>query len=185
LAIPDEELVSQARSGSVTAFDELVSRHQERVFALAYRMLGDAEDAADVQQETFLRAWTSLGRFRGDAAFTTWLHRITVNSCLSRRRRSNPRTSAESLDECRAYTYSGSGVTCQERVLNRVMIREVLASIPANQRTLLVLKEVEERSIEEIAQITGSSVSTVRKQLWRARKLFRKRLREYVSEDEK
>ncbi|MDO8684035.1 MAG: sigma-70 family RNA polymerase sigma factor [Armatimonadota bacterium] len=79
MALPDEELVSQAQAGSLAAFNELVARHQERVHALAYRILGNAEDAADIQQETFVRAWTKLGKFRQQAAFSTWLHRITVN----------------------------------------------------------------------------------------------------------
>src|SRR5450759_5384388 len=87
LGISDTELVARAQSGDLNAFDGLINLHQDRVFALAYRMLGNSEDAADVQQETFIQAWRSLHRFRGDAALSTWLHRIAVNICLSRRRR--------------------------------------------------------------------------------------------------
>ena len=87
MAISDQELVRRAQSGDTNAFDELVARHQERVFSLAYRMLGSPEDAADVQQETFVQAWRNLRKFRQDAAFPTWLHRIAVNLCLSRKRR--------------------------------------------------------------------------------------------------
>lgn len=82
-----DDLVELAKSGDLAAFDRLVSLHQERVFALACRILGSVEDASDIQQETFIRAWSSLRKFRHDASFSTWLHRITVNLCLSRKRR--------------------------------------------------------------------------------------------------
>ena len=183
MSISDEELVFQARDGNAKAFDQLVARHQERVFALAYRMLGNAEDAADIQQEAFVHAWTKLRSFRGEAAFTTWLYRVTVNACVSRKRRRSPSDSTEELDECRVITQQGA--RCQEQVLDRVMVRELLSSIEPKQRALLIMREVEGRSVEEIARITCSSLDTVRKRLWRARKLFRERLREYMSEDER
>lgn len=177
----DEELVSRARDRDARAFDELVCRHQERVFALAYHILGSAEDAADVQQETFVRAWTSLPKFRGQAAFSTWLHKITVNGCLSRKRRKEWR--GEVFDEDERIESAGSPLACQERVVNSLVVREVLASIPTRLRVVLVLKSVEGRSVEEVCEIVGYSNLTVKKQLWRARKLFRERLLQYSEEE--
>mgnify|MGYP003768735877 CR=1 FL=1 len=89
-----ENLVELAKAGDVRAFEALVPLHQDRVHALAYRMLGNAEDVADVQQETFVNAWRNLRKFRRESQFSTWLHRITVNLCLSRIRRSLARRRA-------------------------------------------------------------------------------------------
>jgi RNA polymerase sigma-70 factor (ECF subfamily) len=182
LGISDEELVSGARSGKVGAFDELMSRHQERVFALAYRIMGNAEDAADVQQEAFVRAWTSLPRFRGDSAFATWIHRITVNLCLSRKRRKSSSMAVEELDENQSYK-SGSQGDCQDSAVDALAVRQLLSTIPPNQRTLLVLRDIEGRSISEIAEVLGGSAGSIRKNLWRARKLFREKARPMFEED--
>jgi len=172
--------VSAAQAGNVAAFDELVSRHQERVFALAYHIIGNAEDAADAQQEVFVRAWAKLHAFRGQSAFATWLHRITVNACISRMRRRRPVCSPE-RDESPAR--EADQRDCQDRLVDAVVVRQLLATIPANHRVILVLREVEGMSIEEIAQVTDSSVEAVRKQLWRVRKLFGERLRQHLTED--
>lgn len=184
MANSDNELVSLARAGNAAAFDELVSRHQGRVFALAYHVLGNAEDAADVQQDAFLNAWTNLPRFRGEAAFATWLHRITVNACLSRKRRKDWGVEREPVSENSDYTRGASPVLCQERAVNAVIVRDLLSAIPANHRIVLVLREVEGMSMEEIAGVTGSSVGAVKKRLYRVRKLFGERLRRQLMEDE-
>jgi RNA polymerase sigma-70 factor (ECF subfamily) len=178
----DADLVSAAQAGDVNAFDQLLSRHQERVFALAYHILGNAEDAADVQQETFVRAWTKLRDFRGQAAFATWLHRITVNVCISRKRQSRL---LSSLEQDETLACDADPTDCHERLVNAVVVRELLAGIPISHRTLLVLREVEGMSIKEIADVTGSSVEAVRKQLWRVRKSFGERLRRHLLEDER
>lgn len=178
----DTNLVSAAQAGDAAAFDLLIQRHQERVFALAYHMLGNAEDAADAQQEAFVRAWTKLRGFRGHASFATWLHKIAVNICLARKRRSRP---VYSLEQDEALAVQADSVDCQERLVNALVVRELLDGIPAKHRTLLVLREVEGMSIEEIAEVTGSSVGAVRKQLWRVRKLFGERLRQQLMEGER
>jgi len=178
------ELVSQAQQGSLTAFDELVSRHQQRVYALAYRILGAAEDASDIQQETFIRAWRNLKKFKGEAAFYTWLHRITVNLCLSRKRKRSSSVELLPLDESMWRSGQPSVATCVESVETAVMVRAALSAIPAHYRTLLVLREIEGRPFEEIAQIVGGSVESVRTRLSRARKLLRERMRPYLEEEE-
>ncbi len=177
----DTDLVAAAQSGDVAAFEQLVLRHQEKVFALAYHILGNAEDAADIQQDTFVRAWTKLGSFRGQASFATWLHKIAVNACISRKRRLRPLVSLEH-DQIPAQAEDRSD--CQGSLVDSMVVRDLLESIPADHRALLVLREVEGMSIGEIANVTGSSIEAVRKQLWRVRKQFVKLLRQHLSGNE-
>ena len=180
LAISDDELVLRAQAGSLSAFDELIARHQDRVFALAFRILGNAEDAADVQQETFVKVWVSIGKFRGHAAFSTWTHRITVNLCLSRKRKKDWSEKPEQLDEERHYALAQRSTSCIERLETSIVVREALAAIPTRQRTLIVLRDLEGRSFEEIAEIVGGSTDSVRTRLSRARKLLREKMRPYL-----
>lgn len=183
MSVTDAELVSRAQSGDLSAFDRLIAAHQERVFALAYRMLGNAEDAADAQQETFVQAWRNLSRFRGDAAFSTWLHRITVNTCLSRRRRPQPVQLEPVLEERLESSDQSEGVSCLVKTETSMMVQKVIAGLPAHYRTLVILREIEERSFEEVAQILGCSLSSARTRASKARKLLRERLGPYLSEE--
>lgn len=172
------DLVGMAKSGDIKAFDELVALHQKRVYELAYRMLGNAEDAEDVQQETFVRAWRNLRRFRQDSAFPTWLHRITVNLCISWKRR----TDLSYTDE---FQHTGpSPVECLERTEAVVTLRKILAVMPAHYKVLIVLRDLEERPFEEIAQIIGCSVESARTRLCRARNLLRDKMRPYLAEED-
>jgi RNA polymerase sigma-70 factor, ECF subfamily len=180
----DEELVGRAQSGDGEAFDTLISLHQNRVFALAYRMLGNAEEAADVQQETFIQAWRSLRKFRGQAAFSTWLSKIAINQCLSRKRRRQTEPLEQyMLDDLREPSETGS-VACLERAETAAMVRKVTAALPAHYRALIVLREIEERPMDEVAQILGCSVASARTRLTRARKLLRERLEPYLAEED-
>lgn len=174
----DRDLVAAAKAGDTAAFDQLISRHQERVFATAYHMLSNTDDAADVQQEVFVRAWTHLRGFRGESSFATWLTRIAVNACIGRRRR--PRCLSLE-DEARALE---RGPDQTDQMVDGVVVRQVLAGIPAKHRALLVLREVEGLSIGEVAEVMESSEEAVRKQLWRIRKLFAKLLREHLLEED-
>jgi len=183
LAKTDEELVSLARAGDQGAFDELVARHQDRVFALSFRILANFDDAADVQQEAFVRAWVSLKKFKGRSAFSTWLHSITVNLCISRKRR-NPPVQIEPLEEERLSS-GESGVACMQRSETRAIVQRALAELPAHYRVLLVLREIEGRSCEETAQIVGRSVVSVRTSLCRARRLLREKIRPYLEEEDR
>ncbi len=176
----DESLVQSAKRGDVEAFDKLVALHQERVHALAYRILGNLEDAADVQQETFIRAWRNLRKFRGEAQFSTWLHRITVNLCLSMKRRRHP-LAGESFVEG-AYVGHGA-VACREKTETIATMRKVLAAMPAHHRILVVLRDMEGRSFEEIAEILQCSVESIRTRLCRARRMLRERMRPYIEGD--
>ena len=179
----EQDLVARAIEGSLEAFDELVELHQGRVFALAYRILANREDAADAQQETFVKAWRSLGKFRGDAAFSTWLHRITVNLCLSRKRRKDWTPMAEFTEDILSYSAGPSAAACLERAETSAVVRRVLMAMPANHRALLVLREIEERSFEEIAAVLGCSIESARVRCGKARNVMRERLRPYLAAD--
>lgn len=172
-------MVSAAQTGDTAAFDHLILRHQERIYALSYHMLGNAEDAADAQQEAFVRAWTKIRGFRQQASFSTWLYRIAVNVCIATRQRRRPLADSEP-----ERNVQDAPSDCEARLVNSVVVRQLLAEIPVRQRTLLVLREIDGMSIDEIANIVGSSAEAVRKQLWRVRRLFGKRLQQQLTEDE-
>jgi len=182
LAKSDEELVSQAQAGDQGAFNELVARHQDRVFALSFRIMTNFEDAADIQQETFVRAWTKLKTFKRRAEFSTWLHRITVNLCLSKKRRIS--VPVEPLDEEHLSASESGVVSCMEKTETRAVVQAAIAELPAQYRVLIVLREIEGRSGEEIAQIVGRSPDSVRTGLYRARQILKKRIRPYLEEVE-
>ena len=182
MADSSQNQVELARTGDTCAFDALVCLHQDRVFALAYRMLGNAEDAADVQQETFLQAWRNLRKFRGNSQFSTWLHRITVNLCLSRKRRKG--ISVEPLEDHVFLQSTEPGpVSCLEQTETVATVRRVLNTLPGHYRVLIVLREMEERSYDEIAEILGCSIESVRTRLHKARKLLREKMRPYIEEE--
>ena len=147
--------------------------HQERVSSLAYRMLGNPEDAADVQQETFVQAWRNLRKFRQDAALPTWLHRIAVNLCLSRKRRRQTKP-LEPYMEDTLPSAEPSGVACLARAETTQVVRRAIAALPAHHRALISTWEIEDRPLRrEIAQILGCSVQSARTRLTKARKLLR------------
>ena len=175
----ESELISLAQAGNREAFDGLVATHQERVFNLAYRILGNREDAADVQQETFLNAWRSLPRFRGQAAFSTWLHRITVNLCLSRKRRRDFKEVSYSDESSQP-----AAAARIERAETVTIVRKALMGLPSHYRAFIVLREIEERSFEEIAQIVGCSVQSARVRASKARGILRERLIALLPEEE-
>jgi RNA polymerase sigma-70 factor, ECF subfamily len=176
-----ENLVELAKDGNSIAFDQLIAQHQERVYALAYRILGNPEDAADIQQETFVRAWQHLRKFRHDASLSTWLHRIVVNLCLSMKRRKDYAVH-EQWDED-IHTPGSGASACPERTEEVIALRRVLAAMPGHHRVLIVLRDMEGRSYDEIAGILGCSVESVRSRLCRARGILRERMRPYLEDN--
>ncbi len=178
----DKEFVTRAQAGDQTAFDTLVVIHQERVFALVFRMLGNMEDAQDVQQETFIRAWKHIGRFRGEATFATWLHRIAVNLCMTRRSRPQPVTVENLAEDDVRFSASTSVATRLDTYETTVVVRKALAGIPAHYRALIILKDMESRPFEEIAQILDCSIESARVRTSKARRILRERLRPLLEE---
>jgi len=172
-------LVDAAKNGDVDAFGRLVQLHQHEVFGLALRLVGDRDMAADVAQEAMIRAWRALPNFRGEAAFTTWVHRITVNTAWTLKSRSK-RRSADPLDE--VGDIADVGVLTPERAgenaLLRDALRSALARLPETHRTLVVLKDVEGWTHGEIAETLGISITAAKVRLHRAHVKLRGYLKE-------
>lgn len=168
-----ESLVVRAAKGEIEAFEELYREHVGRVYVLCLRMCGDHSRAEDLTQDAFVRAWTKLGSFRGASAFSTWLHRLTVNVVLgdrrsTARRESRVRPAGDALpDEANAPEPSHGQALDLERSI---------AALPEGARTVFVLHDVEGYRHQEIADLTGLAVGTSKAQLHRARKLLRKAL---------
>lgn len=165
-AVSDGDLVVEAAGGRREAFDVLVERYQRQVYRTCHRVVGNHEDAADVVQETFLKAYRGLGRFRRDASFSTWLYRIAVNTALNhvgaRRARFDPIETAHAVRD----RVSDPADEVVERAERARALRAALGRLPAKQRTTLVLRVYGELSHEEIARALGRSVGTVKANLF-------------------
>ncbi|HHY36304.1 MAG TPA: sigma-70 family RNA polymerase sigma factor [Firmicutes bacterium] len=183
--LSDAELVRRCRQGQQAAFAELVERYEKKVYNLAYRMLGDGEEARDLAQEAFLKAYYALPDFRGESTFSTWLYRITTNLCLDvlRRRKNNI---AFSLDEplqtekgalARQLPAEGEGPEgIVERQELRQLIQRLIDTLPPEQRLVLVMREFQDLTYEEIAAALQCSLGTVKSRLSRARRALKEKL---------
>jgi RNA polymerase sigma-70 factor, ECF subfamily len=163
----DEELVRRAVGGEQAAFGILVERHQRRVYNLALRMTGREDDARDATQDAFLTALRKLSSFRGDAAFTTWLHRVTVNACydlLRRRGRAAvlEREGEQALEPPPAPDHA-------DQVDLSIDVRRALLEIPEDYRVVMLLHDVHDLPYEEVAAVVGIPVGTVKSRLHRGR----------------
>ena len=155
-AASDAELVQACQAGDRTAFDALVRRHQRQVYGLCHRFVGNHEDAADLAQDTFVRAYRSLGGFKADAAFGTWLYRIAVNVCLNRKAlKPPPIQPLADVDRQPAATEAADvGLLRREE---SARVRLAIARLPGKQRATLVLRAYHELPHEEIAQVLGTT----------------------------
>ncbi|MBI2222299.1 MAG: sigma-70 family RNA polymerase sigma factor [Acidobacteria bacterium] len=169
-AASDTELVALVHNGSPEAFDLIVERHRRGVYQLCYRYAGRHEDAADLAQDVFLRAYRGLGRFKGEASLRTWLYRIAVNTALNRLASRAPRLEQmEPLDAVeRADTRAEAADDAMLRRERARQVRSAIARLPARQRATLVLRVYQELSHEEIAQVLGSSVGACKANLFHA-----------------
>jgi RNA polymerase sigma-70 factor (ECF subfamily) len=179
---PDEieELVARAREGSSEAFEKLVDAHQHEVFGLAMRLVVDRELAADVSQEAFIRAWRALPNFRGDAAFSTWLHRITVNVAWTLNKR-KARHAALPLEESPELADAGRGsdpVHASENTELRARLVGALNNLNPAQRSVVVLKDVYGWTHNEVAESLGITVTATKVRLHRAHLKLREQLHE-------
>ena len=174
----DRELVRRAQSEDKEAFEELIRRHQHRVFAVAGGILRRREDVEDIAQQVFVKAYFSLKRFDQRAAFSTWLYKITVNECwdLLRKKKVRPLVYESDLSEeqARQVITSGekgnSGPDVSERIEARERVERLLEGLDERDRLMLILKEVEGFSIEEIAEVLDLNGNTVKVRLFRARR---------------
>jgi RNA polymerase sigma-70 factor (ECF subfamily) len=185
----DSELIRAFQRGNRSAFDTLVLKHKEKIFNLCYWFLQDYEETDDMAQETFIKAFKALHKFRFQSTFSTWLYRIAVNTCKNRLKSSeyrhkkrtvslsNPggREERDRLKEIKDGTPSPvQELEARER---RILIRKGIDSLPSKKRALLVLRDIQGLSYEEISQITGLNLGTVKSRLSRARLDLQEKMR--------
>jgi RNA polymerase sigma-70 factor (ECF subfamily) len=166
-------LVDRAIAGDVDAFEALYRQSVGRVHGLCLRMCGDRSLAEELTQEAFVRAWQKLPSFRGDSAFSTWMHRLTVNVVLGHRRSAGRRQNRETAAGEEWYS---EGVATRERPGVSMDLERAIAGLPIGARTVFVLHDVEGYKHTEIARVAGMAVGTSKAQLSRARQLLRKAL---------
>lgn len=176
----DEQIVELALAGDADAFGDLVRRWERRIFALAYGILGREEDARDATQETFISAYRNLAGFRGDAKVSSWLHRIAVNQCITRQRRAKVRGESPLEDENEGGKSYASGldspmITAEKRE-KFAALRCAVNALPSDLRQVVVMKEFEELTFQEISDALGIPLSTVKSRLYTALKQLRMRL---------
>ena len=180
--LTDEKLLALAVDVEPEAFGEIVRRWERKIFALCFGMLGREDEARDAAQEAFVAAYRNIGNFRGEAKVSSWLHRIAVNQCLTTKRRAKTR-SEEFLDEERheedrvfvaAAAYSPSNQT--EQAERNVIVRQAVGSLPVDLRQVVVMKEFEDMTFQEISDTLEIPLSTVKSRLYTALKQLRSKL---------
>jgi RNA polymerase sigma-70 factor, ECF subfamily len=165
--------VRRAQAGDVDAFEILYRKHAGKVYALCLRLMGDRSAASELMQDVFIRAWRSLSTFRGDSAFSSWLHRLAVNTMLENVRSDSRReTRVLAMDD----TSRLPGAARSSGIELKMDMDEAIASLPRGARLAFVLHDVEGYQHQEIARQLSVSVGTVKAQLHRARRLLRERL---------
>ena len=173
----DAELVARCLAGEAAAFDALVERHRRQVYQVCYRFAGNHEDASDLAQDVFLRAYRALGTFKGHSAFATWLYRVAVNVCLNRK--AVKRLATEPLDRREIAATADEAadhlVIRQERA---AAVRAAISQLPKKQRATMILRMYQELPHEEIAAILGSSVGAVKANFFHALANLKRLLRE-------
>jgi RNA polymerase sigma-70 factor (ECF subfamily) len=178
----DEELVARSRGGDLDSFNQLVLRWERPIYALAYRVIGREDDARDVCQEAFLRAFKALPGFKGQAKFSSWLYRITLNLCrdwIRRQRRTPVSQLPEGADPFEVAAADGATETIEDLAARREMtavIQEAMALLPEEQRTAIVLKEYHGMTFQEIADLQQCPLSTVKTRLYQGLTVVRRHL---------
>jgi RNA polymerase sigma-70 factor (ECF subfamily) len=178
----DEELVARSIGGDTESFNELILRWERPIYALAYRTIGREEDARDVCQETFLRAFRALPGFRGQAKFSSWLYRIALNLCrdwIRRERRAQVVQAPENVDLVEMAAALEPAESVEDLVARKDMARAVeraMAGLPEEQRTAIILKEYHGLTFQEIADLVGCPLSTVKTRLYQGLTVLRREL---------
>ena len=184
----DAALISAFLSGNRVSFDKLVLRHQDRVFSLCLRFLGNYEEAEDSTQDIFIKVYNSLKRFRFKSSFYTWLYRIAVNTCKNRIKSreyrhmkkstqlNNPEKTGDGLQAMEPRNETNNPLAELERKERMRLIQDAIDSLPTEQKTVLILRDIEGLSYEEITIITGNRLGTIKSRLSRARFGLKERL---------
>ena len=176
----DYMLAQSAAHGDMSAFEELYRRHHRRVYSLCLRMTQNVSEAEDLAQEAFVQLFRKIGSFRGESAFTTWLHRLTVNQVLMHFRKRGVRLEQTTEDgETPVQVVAGTENPNQMPVVDRIALDKAVAQLPPGYRTVFLLHDVEGHEHEEIARLLGCSVGTSKSQLHKARMKLRTLLRQH------
>jgi RNA polymerase sigma-70 factor, ECF subfamily len=174
LSDSDLNLIRAFRAGEESAFDRLFERYQEYVYNVCLGILANPDDARDCAQETFLRVYRKVAEFRAEAAFSTWLYRVAVNTCVGHLRK-RPRAGTASLEDENVREIpddSPAAWTGLEREVDEKLVREVVAELPEDYRVVLVLRYFQDLSYEEMVQVLDYSMGQVKVKLHRARRAF-------------
>lgn len=188
----DALLIRAFQAGDKAAFDKLVLKHQHKLINLCYRFLGDYQEANDSAQETFIKVYRSLNRFRFESAFSTWLYRIAVNTCKNRLMSQDFRRSRKTVsiddpiqtDEGEVQIEIKDESLSPEREVDarekNELIQQAISSLPDDQKQVVILRDIEQLSYEEISQVTGLNIGTVKSKLSRARQALCDKLRRVI-----
>ena len=181
--VPDQKLIERSCAGDLRAFEELIGRYEKKVYSICYRFIGNHADASDLAQETFIRIYKSLPRFRGESTFLTWVYHITANICRDFLRKES-KVNIISLDESKPDRNLEKVITEQNEPLEIVegketedQIRRIMASLPDEYRLILIMRELQGFSYEEIAKATNCPEGTVKSRINRARQALREILK--------
>jgi RNA polymerase sigma-70 factor (ECF subfamily) len=178
----DEELVTRSMGGDVDSFNQLILRWERPIYALAYRVIGREEDARDVVQETFLRAFRALPGFKGQAKFSSWLYRIALNLCrdwIRRQRRAPVMQAPEGVELVDLASERGPVESIEDLVCRRELsevVADAMKLLPEEQRTAIILKEYHGMTFQEIADLQGCPLSTVKTRLYQGLSVLRRQL---------
>lgn len=185
----DKDLVRAFQAGDRAAFDKLVIKHKDRIFSLCYWFLGDKQEANDSAQETFIKAYQSLRKFRFESALFTWLYRIAANTCKNRLKSldyrqkkrmvyvNNPGETEDKKPITEIHDELCSPMKELEKKERMLLIQNAISSLSVDQRTVVVLRDIEGLSYEEVSDLTGWNLGTVKSKLSRARLQLRNKLR--------
>lgn len=176
--ISDIQLADAASKGDMAAFEEIYSRHHRRVYSICLRMLQNTSEAEDLTQDVFIQLYRKIGSFRGDSAFTTWLHRMTVNQVLMHFRKRTVRFEKTTEEgETPDQVVTGTANPERMRIVDKIALDNAIAQLPDGYKNVFVLHDVEGFEHEEVARILGCSVGTSKSQLHKARLKLQKLLR--------
>ena len=174
----DFELTQAASSGDMGAFEEIYQRHHRRVYSICLRMLQNAYEAEDLTQDVFIQLYRKVGSFRGDSAFTTWLHRMTVNQVLMHFRKRNVKYEKTTEEgETPDQVVAGTADPDRMPIVDKIALESAIDQLPMGYKNVFVLHDVEGFEHEEVARILGCSVGTSKSQLHKARLKLRKLLK--------
>ena len=178
MKINEAQLIQQCQLGNLDAFKSLYELHKHRIYNIAYRIHGDHEDAQDSVQDAFVIIYKKIYSFRGDSAFSTWLYRIVVNTCLNNIRKS--KRSKDSIDLSDMENIATEARYDKNKSLE-IILDEEIQNLPPGYRAVFVLHEIEGFSHQEISQMLNKSIGTSKSQLYRAKQMLQKRLKPYLA----